>query len=458
MTPSSRSGCEPLSTPPYQDDPTHASMDRERPLAHRLVVATLCFCLLFTVATVGLRTWFAWSSGLANMATELSLVDQVFQGPLAKAVWELDSESFNAQLDSVATAAPVGRVILRIPRPGRSDEVVVRQRGGFTTVGTAPVLLKDLSVSPYPDAHLTVATLFLEGDPNLLWRRLWRELAFIITTQLIQSVALAGLIMLMFNRLVTGHVRHIARHLGELTPRSLGKPLRLERLGTRNDELDLLQDGINQLQASMGTYLARQHQAEQALERSRDELAEQVDTRTAELKAANARLQALSRHDPLTGLANRRYFDEVKDSEFRRAVRGHQPLAVLMCDVDHFKAYNDRYGHGQGDECLKAIAAVMQGLFNRTGELSARMGGEEFAVILPAHNNAQARLAAERLRQAVITLALPHGASSVAAWVTLSIGIAQLDPATMAAFDQLLHSADQALYRAKAGGRDRVHS
>ncbi|MFF7708956.1 diguanylate cyclase domain-containing protein [Pseudomonas sp. NPDC007930] len=447
-----------MSAPLYKDDPTHASMDRERPLAHRLVVATLCFCLLFTLATVGLRTWFAWNSGLANMTTELNLVDQVFQGPLAKAIWELDNDSLNAQLDNVAKAAPVGRVILRIPRPGRNDEVLVRQRDGFTTLGAAPVLLRELSVNPYPDAHQPVGTLFLEGDPTLLWQRLWRELAFIITTQLIQSVALAGLIMLMFNRLVTVHVRHIARHLDELTPQTLGEPLRLGRLGTRNDELDLLQNGINQLQSSMSTYLARQHEAEQALERSRDDLAGQVDARTAELKAANARLESLSRHDPLTGLANRRHFDEVKEVEFRRALRSHQPLAVLMCDVDHFKAYNDRYGHGQGDECLKTIARAMQTLFNRTGELCARLGGEEFAIILPAHNAAQARLAAERLRQAVNALQMPHGASSAADWVTISIGTAQLDADTMAGFDHLLQRADQALYRAKADGRDRVHA
>ncbi|MBD1551732.1 diguanylate cyclase [Pseudomonas sp. C2L12B] len=432
-------------------------MGRERPLGHRLVVATLCFCLLFTVATVSLRTWFAWHSGRANMAAELNLVDQIFQGPLAKAVWELDSDSLDAQLDSVAQAAPVGRVTLHIARPGRDDEVLLRQRAAFTGVGAAPALLKELAVSPYPGAHLVVGTLFLEGDPNLLWHRLWRELAFIITTQLVQSVALAGLIMMMFNRLVTVHVRHIARHLGELTPQTLGTPLRLERLGTRNDELDLLQNGINHLQASMGTYLARQRRAEQALAHSRDQLAEQVDARTAELKAANASLHALSRHDPLTGLANRRYFDEVKETEFRRAVRSEQPLAVLMCDVDYFKAYNDHHGHGQGDECLKLIAGVMQHLFNRTGELCARLGGEEFAVVLPSHNNAQARLAAERLRQGIVALALPHGASPVAQWVTLSIGIAQLD-ATMTGFDQLLQRADQALYRAKADGRDRVHS
>ncbi|WP_268944836.1 GGDEF domain-containing protein [Pseudomonas sp. KNUC1026] len=401
-----------MTSPHYLEDPIHASRDRERPLAHRLVVATLCFCLAFTLATVGLRTWSAWNSGVEAMHTELELVDQVFEGPLAKAVWELDSESLATQLDSVAQAAPVGRVVLRITRPGRNDEVLVRQRDSFTTLGAAPLLQQPLEVMPYPGSRLQVGTLMLEGDPALLWRRLWRELAFIVITQLVQSIALAGLITLMFNRLVTLHVRHIARHLGELTPRNLGTPLRLDRLGTRNDELDLLCDGINQLQGNLGTYLERQREAEQALELSRDELATLVDERTAELKAANARLELLSRHDPLTGLANRRCFDEIKETEYRRATRSEQPLAVLMCDVDHFKAFNDQHGHGRGDECLRAIAEAMGALFSRTGELCARLGGEEFAVILPATNKAQARLAAERLRQRIASLAIPHGASS----------------------------------------------
>lgn len=427
-------------------------------MAHRLVVATLCFCLAFTLATVGLRTWSAWNSGVEVMRSELELVDQVFEGPLAKAVWELDNESLAAQLDNVAQAAPVGRVVLRITRPGRSDEVLVRQRESFTTLGAAPLLQQPLKVMPYPESHLQVGTLMLEGDPALLWQRLWRELAFIIITQLIQSVALAGLITLMFHRLVTLHVRHIARHLGQLTPRNLGTPVRLDRLGTRNDELDLLCDGINQLQGNLGTYLEGQREAELALERSRDQLATLVDERTAELKAANARLERLSRHDPLTGLANRRWFDEIKETEYRRAMRSGQPLAVLMCDVDHFKAFNDRYGHGEGDECLRSIAEVMSTLFCRPGELCARLGGEEFAIILPATDTGQARMAAERLRQSIAALAIPHGASPVGPYVTLSIGIAQLDSTAMEAFDQLLQRADQALYRAKAAGRDQVAS
>ncbi|MBD1554182.1 diguanylate cyclase domain-containing protein [Pseudomonas typographi] len=426
-----------------------------QPLGRRLVLATLSFCLLFSLATVALRSWHAWANGLATMDSELALIDQVFQGPLAKAIWELDHDNLDTQLDSAAQAAPVGRLLLNIPRPGRADEVIERRREGFSAVGPAPVLVRELAVAPYPGAREVVGSLTLEGDPALLRRRLWREMVSILLTQLVQSLALAGLIMAMFNRLVTVHVKHIARHLGELGPDNLGQRLRLARPKRRNDELDLLEGRINALQANMAEYLERHRLAEQALASNRDQLAEQVAQRTAELREANQRLERLARHDPLTGLANRRQFDEIKEQEFRRAIRGGLPLAVLMCDVDFFKRYNDTYGHAHGDDCLRQVAHLLAQHFSGTGEVVARLGGEEFAVLLPGTNVEQARQAAERLRESLAQRRLPHTGSPISPWVTMSIGIAQFD-VELASFDQLLQRADHALYRAKGAGRDRV--
>ncbi len=167
------------------------------------------------------------------------------------------------------------------------------------------------------------------------------------------------------------------------------------------------------------------------------------------LQRVNEELQILSRNDPLTGLANRRHFDDVKDAEFRRAIRANLPLSVLMCDIDQFKRYNDTYGHAQGDACLIAVSACLPPLFGRAGELMVRLGGEEFAVLLPNTTGEQAALLAERLRQAVWALNLPHAASSVAGRVTISIGVASRCPALHADFDALLEAADRALYQAK---------
>ncbi|MFF7706637.1 diguanylate cyclase domain-containing protein [Pseudomonas sp. NPDC007930] len=426
-----------------------------QPLGRRLVLATLCFCLLFSLATVAVRSWHAWANGQAIMNSELALIDQVFQGPLAKAIWELDHDNLDTQLDSAAQAAPVGRLVLRIPRPGRADELVERRHEGFQGAGPAPVLQRDLTIAPYPGAREVVGTLTLEGDPAVLWQRLWRELASILVTQLVQSLALAGLIMAMFNRLVTVHVQHIARHLGQLGPHNLALRLRLQRPKPRNDELQLLEGRINALQGNMATYLERHRLAEHALAESRDQLAAQVAQRTAQLQEANQRLEHLSRSDPLTGLANRRQFDEIKEQEFRRALRIGQPLSVLMCDVDYFKRYNDSYGHARGDDCLRQVAHLLGQTFSRPGEVVARLGGEEFAVLLPATPASDARLLAERLRNGLAELRLHHVGSPISPWVTLSVGIAEFD-AGLSCFDQLLQRADQALYRAKSDGRDRV--
>jgi diguanylate cyclase (GGDEF)-like protein len=424
-------------------------------LARRLVIATLAFCVLFTVATVSVRTWFAWDTNLSTMNAELTLIDQVFQGTLSKAVWEMDSEALQAQVDSVALAAPVGRVELRIIRPGRAPEMLERMHPGHSGSILAPVLHRQLTVSPYPGANEVVGELTIEGDESLLWRRLWKEVGIIMLTQIIQSLALAGLIMGMFNRSVTLHVRRIARHLEQLTPRNLHHHLNLERRSGTNDELDMLEAGVNDLQDKLAAHLERQTRDEIALAASRDQLAELVEQRTAQLKSANIRLEALTRFDPLTGLANRRHFDELKELEFNRALRHHQPFSVLMCDIDFFKLYNDTYGHAMGDQCLRDVALTMSALFSRSGELVARLGGEEFAVLLPGQDQAQAFDSAERLRELLVQQCLPHSASPVSPFVTLSIGIAELEPSTMDRFDLLLQSADKALYRAKSQGRNR---
>lgn len=173
------------------------------------------------------------------------------------------------------------------------------------------------------------------------------------------------------------------------------------------------------------------------------------------LQQANRELLLLCRHDPLTGLANRRHFDDVKDVEFRRALRSGAPLSVLMCDIDEFKRYNDTYGHAQGDRCLTAIAAALTPLFSRAGELPVRLGGEEFAVLLPQVDARQALVLAERVRQAVWDMNLPHASSSVAGRVTVSVGISSLKHGRHKDFDMLLQEADLALYGAK-DGRNRV--
>lgn len=180
----------------------------------------------------------------------------------------------------------------------------------------------------------------------------------------------------------------------------------------------------------------------------------EVARQTADLKEANQRLAELSTTDPLTGIANRRQFDQTLAVEWKRAQRQQQPLSLLMLDVDMFKAYNDHYGHQAGDECLRAIAVALRSCCQRSGDLLARYGGEEFVLIADA-DQAGALQFAEKLRSAVEDIKLAH-ARSPSGQVTASIGLATLVPDPTTSPDTLLRLADEALYQAKADGRNRV--
>lgn len=173
-------------------------------------------------------------------------------------------------------------------------------------------------------------------------------------------------------------------------------------------------------------------------------------------KVAQTALERLATLDGLTGIANRRCFDDRLQHEWSRASRAKAPLSLIMADVDYFKRYNDTYGHQQGDECLKAVSAVLQRLALRVSDLAARYGGEEFAVILPNTDLKGAREVAERIRAEVEAMGLPHGGSEVARWVTLSLGVATVFPGVEVQPGLLLSLADQALYQAKEAGRNRV--
>ncbi|HEY1016430.1 MAG TPA: diguanylate cyclase [Herpetosiphonaceae bacterium] len=177
---------------------------------------------------------------------------------------------------------------------------------------------------------------------------------------------------------------------------------------------------------------------------------------TAQLKAANAQLQYLSTHDGLTGLANRPHFDDVSGQEWRRAARAGSSLALLMIDVDHFKAYNDHYGHLAGDECLRKVARALASVAQRPGDLVARYGGEEFVAVLPETDLAGARHLAEEVRAAIEGLCIEHRGSRSAEGVTVSVGASACHPADGLRLEYLLSFADDALYQSKAAGRNHV--
>ncbi len=174
------------------------------------------------------------------------------------------------------------------------------------------------------------------------------------------------------------------------------------------------------------------------------------------MERINARLDSLARTDELTGLANRRSFYEDFEREWKRARRYGGPITAIMVDIDHFKEVNDRYGHQTGDEYLRRVAGILAGAAKRAGDLVARLGGEEFVLVLPGTTASEAALVAERLRRELQELGLPNVDAPTCPKLTISAGVASLRPGDGHTPDDLIQLADKALYRAKEEGRNRV--
>jgi diguanylate cyclase (GGDEF)-like protein len=189
----------------------------------------------------------------------------------------------------------------------------------------------------------------------------------------------------------------------------------------------------------------------------RDKLDERLQGYSEQLRQHNLGLQMLADTDKLTRLANRRRFDEVLEQEFKRAQRNQAPVSLIMIDLDYFKQFNDTYGHPAGDACLRSTAEVLATLIVRAGDLAARYGGEEFVVLLPNTHRTGALAVAEKIRQAVAALQLPHR-QSPAGVVTASLGVATLaDEGDYTTAGDLIERADRHLYAAKRSGRNTVH-
>ncbi len=180
-----------------------------------------------------------------------------------------------------------------------------------------------------------------------------------------------------------------------------------------------------------------------------------VEQRTEELQQANYELDRLSRTDYLTGAANRRYFEECLEVEWSRAIREKTPISLIMIDVDYFKAYNDHFGHLEGDKCLQQVARILTNSLKRPADIIARFGGEEFVVLLPSTDTGVIALA-ETCRANVENAAISHPISKVSEYLTVSVGVASMIPKEGQRSRMLLKEADIELYQAKAQGRNRV--
>jgi diguanylate cyclase (GGDEF)-like protein/PAS domain S-box-containing protein len=187
------------------------------------------------------------------------------------------------------------------------------------------------------------------------------------------------------------------------------------------------------------------------------DLTERKETEEA-LREANGILQELSFKDGLTGISNRRHFDESLEREWSRARRYSSPLSLILFDIDYFKRYNDFYGHQAGDECLRVVTTMLKAMIQRKTDIYARYGGEEFALILPDTELDRATGIAELVRLAIEACNIPNVQSKVSQVITISAGVASVNLETMSNFSDLIAAADSSLYIAKQEGRNRVIS
>ncbi|ENU26402.1 MULTISPECIES: GGDEF domain-containing protein [Acinetobacter] len=182
-----------------------------------------------------------------------------------------------------------------------------------------------------------------------------------------------------------------------------------------------------------------------------------IELNRLELMRQAQQLSILSQQDALTGLANRRYLDEVLENEWKRSIRHEVPITIMMIDIDCFKLYNDTLGHIQGDQCLRRIAILLGSISSRSGDLAARYGGEEFLLLFSMTDKDQALIQVQRLMELVRNIGIAHPRSNVSKYVTISVGVATTTPHLNDSLSEFISQADHALYVAKSNGRNQYH-
>ncbi|MCA1771114.1 MAG: diguanylate cyclase [Halomonas sp.] len=281
--------------------------------------------------------------------------------------------------------------------------------------------------SDLPEAEVGEVELRLD-EQRLTQQFLDRSIS-VVGTSVMEAFILSLLIIAFFHYFITRPLLKVHDAIAHADPERPGEWKKPQLRGHRHDELGHLVDSLDHLLQAF----------QQGLEQ-RDQL------------------HHLSHIDGLTGVANRRHFDLFYQQQWKRAKQKAQPFSVIFIDIDNFKEFNDHYGHAMGDDTLRAVAQVLNHCIDPTHDLLARYGGEEFVCVLPNRDEKAALEVAQRLRQAVLSLAIPHAYSSTHAHLTASMGVASTSVHTNSSAEALLDQADQHLYHAKQQGRNRIET
>ncbi|MDX1754586.1 MAG: diguanylate cyclase [Marinobacter sp.] len=419
-----------------------------RDILRRIVFLASMFVLLVSVV----QCWVQYRSEIERVDALVATLAGSHVPLLTVALWDIEPEAARRQVAMIAAHPEIGSVRLTT-MTGMTFQVGLGDASGTADFVT-PI--------PHPQGRMQPL-----GELSVAYN--WQQVRRNILISVAMATAKLSLFILFISvvvyRVIVSRLkkplRQIARYSQRLSPNRDNPPLKIQRPERPwRDEIDLVSEGFETLRGTIGRYSAERDKAMAALARERDQLEARVQERTAELEEHRRELIRMTRTDPLTGLANRRYFDDAKRLEERRARRQGTPISLVMIDVDYFKAYNDRYGHAKGDRCLVRLAQVMREHCRRAGELAVRLGGEEFALLLPGQRMQETQELAEKLRQTLYDANLVHEGSPIGR-VSVSIGCATWEPGCELPldeklFDRLLSLADKRLYQAKHNGRNQV--
>lgn len=414
----------------------------------RTLLSLLALGLLLVAGSVAWQLLQEQHSRQQRVNEDLRTLPLIYGEPLAQSLADGRQERSRQLLGAMLKAHPIQQVQLealnglRLSMGDVVDEGGVRQRFALLS----------------PQDGQAVGEVRVLSQP-LSWRAVLTQDH--VLDDLLQRLALVGLLALaaawILERLLLRPLRQMAANMERFDPSQPPSQLNWPESDRAPLELQQMNRAISHVQQSVDAQLQREQSRVAELSAAIERQAEHLRATELALEAKKRELAALSRHDPLTGLDNRREFDDALRREFKRAQRQHARLALAVLDLDHLKAYNEVHGHAAGDALLKRFAQLLAERFKRDTDVVARLGGEEFAALLPGFDQASAQGLLENLREEWRALALPHGASPVDQVVTVSIGLAAYSPTQPYLSPQaLMQAADEALYIAKHAGRDRL--
>jgi len=407
----------------------------------KLIIKIVLFSSVVTVLLTLIQLYSDYLSDIQRIESVQHDVLSSYAEPLQLALWSLNFPLIENQIKGISKISNINSIRI-ITSNGK-----IWQKGEHKQNYVVEKTI-ELKHNYSANNELLLGSVIIQSDLVIVYQRLLKKALFILLSNGIKTFLVAVFIVFLVRSMITNPLASISKYIKKYNPlekRSLTLNKGHDSKSADYDEIDQVIESINVMNLEVHNSYGEINKLTKVLENT-------VCERTKELES----LLEISLTDALTGVANRRKFDEELASEWRRAKRDGTDLSLILLDIDEFKAYNDNYGHPSGDDVLCSLSAAMNSHALRATDHFCRYGGEEFVLLTANSSSGEALLMAEKLRDCVERLALPHNYSSTSSVVTISLGLATFTPAEGGNCIDLLKAADVALYTAKNDGRNRV--